>query len=145
MTRAPQERYHNMPIQRTPLIGREKLLSAAIQRCSSRKSGLLTFTGPGGTGKTRVALQAAEEVLEHFPGGVYFVPLGSITDPGLVVPSIAQTLGVRETTGKPLIADLKEHLHDSHHPATLLLLDNFEQVTSAAADRGGTAGSFGRS
>ncbi len=61
------------------------------------------------------------------------MPLASITDPGLVVPSIAHTLGVRETTGKPLIADLKEHLHYSHHPAMLLLLDNFEHVISAGA------------
>jgi predicted ATPase len=129
----PLEGRHNLPIQRTPLIGREKLLSAATRLLLRQDVRLVTFTGPGGTGKTRLALQAAEEILEYFAGGVYFVPLASITDPGLVVPSIAQTLGVRETTGKPLIADLKEHLHYSHHPAMLLLLDNFEQVTSAAA------------
>ena len=124
---------HNLPIQRTPLIGREKLLSAATRRLLRQDVRLVTFTGPGGTGKTRLALQAAEEVLEYFAGGVYFVPLASITDPGLVVPSIAQTLGLPQTTGKPLIADLKEHLHYSHRPPMLLLLDNFEQVTSAAA------------
>ena len=125
------EGQNNLPIQRTPLIGREKLLSAATQRLLQPEIRLLTFTGAGGTGKTRLALQAAEEVLQHFPGGVYFVPLGSITDPGLVLPSIAQTLGVRETAGKPLITDLKEQLHYRHRPAMLLLLDNFEQVTSA--------------
>ncbi|HZS53926.1 MAG TPA: tetratricopeptide repeat protein [Bryobacteraceae bacterium] len=129
----PLERRHNLPIQRTPLIGREKILSAAKQLLLRQDVRLVTFTGAGGSGKTRLALQAAEEVLEHFAGGVYFVPLASITDPGLVVPSIAHTLGVRETTGKPLIADLKEHLHYSHHPAMLLLLDNFEHLTSAGA------------
>jgi len=126
-------RYHNLPVQRTPLIGREKVLAAAKQLLLRQDVRLVTFTGPGGGGKTRLALQAAEEILEHFAGGVYFVPLASITDPGLVVPSIAHTLGVRETTGKPLIEDLKEHLHYSLHPATLLLLDNFEHVTSAGA------------
>src|SRR5947207_2475847 len=130
----PLERRHNLPVQRTPLIGREKAVSTAKQLLLRQDVRLVTFTGPGGTGKTRLALQLAEEVSEHFAGGVHFVPLASITDPGLVGPSIAQTLGVRKTcweTGKPLIADLKEHLRDSHHPAMLLLLDNFEQVTSA--------------
>ena len=132
MVAPASERRHNLPIQRTPLIGREKVLTVAKQLLLRQDVRLVTFTGPGGTGKTRLALKLAEEVLEHFAGGVYFVPLASITDPGLVAPSIAQTLGVRETTGKRLIADLKEHLHHSHHPAMLLLLDNFEQVTSAA-------------
>ncbi len=129
----PLEGRHNLPIQRTPLIGREKVLSAAKQLLLRQDVRLVTFTGAGGSGKTRLALQATEEVLEHFAGGVYFVPLASITDPGLVVPSIAHALGVRETTGKPLIEDLKEYLHYSRHPAMLLLLDNFEHVTSAGA------------
>jgi predicted ATPase len=130
---SPLEWRHNLPIQRTPLIGRERLLSAAKQLLLRQDVRLVTFTGAGGSGKTRLALQAAEEVLEHFAGGVYFVPLATVTDPGLVVPSIAHTLGVRETTGKPLIADLKEHLHYSHQLAMLLLLDNFEHMTSAGA------------
>jgi predicted ATPase/serine/threonine protein kinase/Tfp pilus assembly protein PilF len=129
---SPGARRHNLPTQRTPLVGREKALSAAKQLLLRRDVRLVTFTGPGGTGKTRLALQIAEELLEYFAGGVYFVPLASIADPGLVAPTIAQTLGVRETAGKTLIEDLKEHLQHSHHQATLLLLDNFEQVASAA-------------
>lgn len=125
-------RRHNLPVQRTRLIGREKALAASAQLLMRRDVRLVTLTGPGGTGKTRLALRVAEEVLEHFEGGVWFVPLASITDPGLVVPTIAQTLGVRETAGRPLLADLKEHLQHAHHPAALLVLDNFEQVTSAA-------------
>ncbi len=126
------ERQHNLPIQRTSLIGRDKVVPAAKQLLLRHDVRLVTFTGPGGTGKTRLALQVAEELLEEFAGGVYFVPLASIRDPGLVVPSIAQTLGVRETASNPLIVDLKEHMRYSHSPATLLVLDNFEQVSSAA-------------
>jgi predicted ATPase len=129
---APLAPRHNLPTQRTPLIGREKALLTAKQLLLRGDVRLVTLTGPGGTGKTRLALQVAEEVLEHFEGGVCFVPLASITDPGLVVPTIAQALGVRETTGTPLLDDLKGHLRHSHHKASLLLLDNFEQVASAA-------------
>jgi hypothetical protein len=133
---------HNLPIQRTPLIGREKLLSAATRRLLRQDVRLVTFTGPGGTGKTRLALQAAEEVLEYFAGGVYFVPLASIADPALVVPSIAQTLGVRETTGKPLIADLKEHLPTTRTlrvSRSVLSLQIVVSIESRPTEAGGAA------
>lgn len=122
---------HNLPTQRTTLIGRENALTATKQLLLRRDVRLVTFTGPGGTGKTRLAVQVAEEILGHFAGGAWFVPLASITDPNLVGPTIAQTLGVRQTAGKPLLEDVKEYLHHSHRPA-LLILDKFEQVTSAA-------------
>ncbi len=125
-------RSHNLPTQRTPLIGREKVLSAAKQLLLGPTVRMLTLSGPGGTGKTRLGLQVAEDLLDHFDGGVFFVPLASITDSDLVVPTIALAMGVRQTGSKPLIEDLKEHLQHSHRLPTLLFLDNFEQVTSAA-------------
>ena len=128
----PAARTHNLPTQRTPLVGREKVLTAAKQLLLDPNVRMVTLSGPGGTGKTRLGLQVAEDLVEHFDGGVFFVPLASIVDPELVVPTIAQTLGVRQTGGKTLIEDLKEHLQQVHRLPTLLLLDNFEQVTNAA-------------
>jgi predicted ATPase/DNA-binding CsgD family transcriptional regulator len=92
---------------------------------------LLTLTGPGGTGKTRLALQVAAELSDHFADGVFFVNLAPISNPALVVPTIAQTLEVKETEAQPQLVDhLKIFLRDKH---LLLLLDNFEQVIGAAS------------
>ena len=90
---------------------------------------LLTLTGPGGTGKTRLGLQVAADMLEEFPGGVYFVALASINKLDLVIPAIAQALRVREQGNIPIFDCLKNYLRDQH---ILLMLDNFEQVTQAA-------------
>ena len=90
---------------------------------------LLTLTGPGGTGKTRMGLQVAANLLEDFESGVYFVPLAAINDPALVVSTIAQVLGIREKAGQLLLDSLKEYLQAKQ---ILLVLDNFEQVVAAA-------------
>jgi predicted ATPase len=90
---------------------------------------LLTLTGPGGIGKTRLGLQVAAELSDLFADGVYFVNLAPLSDPAFVVPTLAQTLDIKEIAGKPLLDLLKAYLRDKH---ILLLLDNFEQVASAA-------------
>jgi predicted ATPase len=124
-------RPNNLPLQTTPLIGREDEVEAV--RGTILRSGvrLLTLVGPGGVGKTRLALQAAADLLEDFPEGVFFVNLAPLVDPDLVVPSIAHTLGLREASGQPIVGTLKEYLRDK---AILLVLDNFEHVNEAAPE-----------
>jgi predicted ATPase len=91
---------------------------------------LLTLTGPGGTGKTRVALRLAEELAGDFADGVRFVPLAATTEPELVVAAIGQAVGVQESPARSLTESLQDHLRDQR---MLLVLDNFEQVVSAAS------------
>jgi predicted ATPase/class 3 adenylate cyclase len=119
----------NLPAQATPLIGRRRELRelAEILRGSGRR--LLTLTGPGGTGKTRLALQSAADALEDFRDGVFFVGLEGLIDPRLVLGAIAQTLGVRQTEDAPLEETLQQYAEAEE---LLLVLDNFEQVVEAA-------------
>jgi predicted ATPase/class 3 adenylate cyclase len=120
---------NNLPLQPTPLIGREKEVSEVCDLLRSDETRLLTLTGPGGTGKTRLALQAAADLLEDFPDGTFFVPLVTLTEAELFLPAVAETLGVRETGEQPLVESLKDYLGERR---LLLLLDNFEQVLGAA-------------
>src|ERR671935_1813164 len=113
----------NLPVQPTPLIGRERELVGVLELVRSHR--LVTLTGPGGAGKTRLALQAAADLVDEFRDGVWFVALASLRDAELVLPTIAQTLGVRE----PQTAG--EYLRTKE---TLLVLDNFEQLLDAVPD-----------
>lgn len=123
---------HNLPVQRTPLIGRRAERSALQPLLMDPEIRLITLTGAGGTGKTRLAIQAATDAIGGFPGGIRFVNLAPLSDPKLVVSAIAQALGIRETPGRALIEAAKEHLASLGR--MLLVLDNFEQVTAAAQD-----------
>jgi class 3 adenylate cyclase len=113
---------NNLPLQPTPLIGREKEVSEVCDLLRVSSPRLLTLTGPGGTGKTRLALQAAADLLEEFPDGTYFVSLATLTDSELLLPAVAEALGVMETAEQPLGENLKDYLSERR---LLLLLDNF--------------------
>src|SRR5229473_2130547 len=121
----------NLPVLRTGFVGREKEVAAAKELLLRQDVRLVTVTGPGGIGKTRLAVQVASGAVEHFPGGTHFVPLSSLSDPGLIASAIVQTLGIREAGGQSPLEMLKENLHSLGAPM-LLLLDNFEHLAQAA-------------
>jgi predicted ATPase/class 3 adenylate cyclase/Tfp pilus assembly protein PilF len=120
---------NNLPLQPTPLIGREKEVAEVRDLLRGKAMRLLTLTGPGGTGKTRLALQAAADLLEDFPDGTFLAPLATLTEAQLFFSAVAETLGVRETGEQPLKDTVKDYLG---HRRLLLVLDNFEQVLKAA-------------
>jgi class 3 adenylate cyclase len=111
----------NLPIPATPFLGREQELAKVASLLAREDVRLLTLTGPGGTGKTRLALQAAALSADAYPQGVYWVPLAPLRDAALVLEEAAQVLGVKD--------GLAEHIADKE---LLLLFDNFEQVVEAA-------------
>jgi predicted ATPase/class 3 adenylate cyclase/DNA-binding CsgD family transcriptional regulator len=120
---------NNLPVQPTPFIGREREVAAVVDLLRREEVRLVTLSGPGGTGKTRLGVQVAAELSDRFVDGVFFVTLAPISDPDLVLSTIAQTLGIREVAGQSLLERLSEELQPQQ---MLLLLDNFEQVVSAA-------------
>lgn len=120
---------HNLPMQLTPLIGREREVAAVCTLMRRLEVRLLTIVGTGGIGKTRLGLHVATDLLDAFSDGVCLVLLAPISDPELVVSTISQTLGVKEVGARPLLGLLKDHLQDKD---LLLMLDNFEQVVAAA-------------
>ncbi len=121
-------RPNNLPLQRSALVGRGKLLDDISNALMRDDVGILTLTGPGGMGKTRLSLQVAADLLEHFADGAFFVPLEPVNDAGLVASTIARTFEVREGGGRPLLETLEDYLRDKQ---MLLVLDNFEQVLGA--------------
>ena len=120
---------NNLPIQPTAFIGRAKEVAAVQHQLLREGVRLLTLTGPGGVGKTRLGLHVAAELTERFPDGTWLVSLAPVSDPDRVIPTIAQTLGMREEGDRSLLDQLQAHLHEKQ---VLLLLDNFERVANAA-------------
>ena len=124
-------RPHNLPVQRTAFIGRESEQDKLRELLSRADVRLVTLTGPGGIGKSRLALQVAGKMADQFGGGVCFVGLSAIGEPGLITSEIAQALGMREAGNKSPQESVMEYLGGLSQPM-LLLLDNFEHLVSAA-------------
>src|SRR5712664_2094026 len=122
----------NLPVLRTGFVGREKEVAAAKELLLRQDVHLVTITGPGGIGKTRLAVEVAGGLIEMFPGGIHFVPLSPLSDPGLIASVIVQTLGIREAGGQSPLEILKKNLQDSLRAPMLFLLDNFEHLIQAA-------------
>ena len=128
--RSLETRRTNLPLQPTPLVGREREIREVAELLRGREPRVVTLTGTGGTGKTRLAAQVAAELLDAFPDGVFFVSLAPLANPGLVLPTVAQTLGVPES-GDDVGEALARHLRARQ---LLLVLDNFEHVLESAPD-----------
>ncbi len=116
-------RPNNLPLQLTSFVSREEEIAEIRELLGGTR--LLTLTGAGGTGKTRLALQVAAEVLTEYRDGSFLADLSSVTDPALVPATIARALGIPEAAGRPILEEIKEHLRDRE---LLLVVDNFEQV-----------------
>lgn len=117
----------NLPEQPTSFVGRSRELDALGELLASTR--IATLTGPGGTGKTRLALELASRCRGEFPDGVWFVPLASLTDTALVPSAIARAIGVRETGETPLLESIRDFVRDRQ---LLLVIDNFEHLIEAA-------------
>src|SRR5574341_709255 len=119
---------NNLPVQLTSFIGRENEITEVKQELETHR--LVTLTGSGGTGKTRLSLQVAADLLDHFDHGVWFVELAPLADPDLIPQTILSAMGIQEQPGKHPLEILKEYLHEKK---TLIVLDNCEHLIEAGA------------
>ena len=129
--RSIDARPNNLPVELTSFVGRERELEETRTLLASSR--LVTLTGPGGTGKTRLALQVAASLVDEYPDGTWFVPLGTITDSALVMPAIARAIGIGDDPTRSPIDVLGSELAAKQ---ALLVIDNLEQVRTAAAEIG---------
>jgi hypothetical protein len=119
----------NVPAPVSTLVGRERELEEICETLRNGQTRLLTLTGPGGAGKTRLAIEAANALVGDLPDGAFFVPLDAIRDPALLLPAIAHALAVRESAEQPLLDSLRARLAGRR---ALVVLDNFEQLAESA-------------
>ncbi len=125
---APPNRTHNLPAQLNSFVGRERELDEIGKLLGTTR--LVTLTGVGGTGKTRLSLHAAAHALDAFPDGVWFVELAPLADERLVAQAVATALGVKETAARPLVEALENHVNNRR---LLLVLDNCEHLLKGCA------------
>jgi predicted ATPase/class 3 adenylate cyclase len=129
--RSLDARPNNLPTELTSFVGRERELEAVTALLATSR--LVTLTGPGGTGKTRLALQVAAGVADEYPDGTWFVPLGTVADPTLVIPAIARAMGIGDDPARSPIDVLAAELEAKR---AILVIDNLEQVRAAAGEIG---------
>ena len=127
-----RRRAHQYSVQRTRFVGREKEVAGAKELLLRQDVRLVTVTGPGGIGKTRLAIEVASGLAELFPGGAHYIPLSPLSDSGLIPFVIVQTLGIGEAGGQSPLEVLRKYLQDSLRVPMLFLMDNFEHLIPAA-------------